>query len=129
MPKFKLRDFKEPRSAAGEVLLSHNHIALLNGLYDRPSGRASSTADFIDAALAYREIFGVSGSGLQRGAQTMHPGWVKDQYVGSRRNWTLTKRGKAIVERTVPARIRGDGPYLGVAEHRRKRSGRRQSSG
>lgn len=128
MGKLTPRSLKEPRTAAGEVLLSHNHIALLNGLYDRPRGRALSKVDLIRATLPYRDIFRASAGGLQRGAQTMHPGWVTARYEGAHRTWTLTKRGKAIVERTIPARIRGDGPYLGVAEGR-KSLRRRQSSG
>ena len=106
----------EPVTAAGEVLLSHNHIALLHGLYDRPGGRVGSRAEWVRAARPFAErmkdrwdVWGLRGAMI-----TMRPQWVKQEREGSRIASTLTNRGRAIVERTVAARIRGRGPYLGL---------------
>lgn len=49
----------------------------------------------------------------------MHPAWVTRRPSKSRISWSLTARGRAIVERDVPAHIRGVGPYHGLRALRR----------
>lgn len=44
----------ERPTKSGELLLSHNHLALLHGLLDRPSGIASSYADWLVRPAARR---------------------------------------------------------------------------
>lgn len=113
----KTKDRPEPRTRAGEILLSHNHIALLHGLYDRPNGQAESRNDWIRAGLPYicqiRE--GSSRGSLFAAMPTVHPSWVKEERNGRRVTATLTDRGRDIIERNLRSRIRGHGPYLGMA--------------
>jgi hypothetical protein len=111
----------EPRKRSGEILLSHNHIALLHGLYDRPRGTAQSTADWARAAVPYIRTFRSTASEwlLQSATFTMHPAWVKHRREARRHVWTLTRRGRAILECKVPAYIRGYGPYHGLSSFRR----------
>jgi len=44
---------------------------------------------------------------------SIHSSWAALARVRGRNQWTLTDRGRGIVDRTIPARIRGVGPYLG----------------
>ncbi len=106
-----------PRTAAGEILLSHNHIALLHGLYDRPGGRVSSRAEWVRAAWPYADrirpawtAWGIRGSMI-----TMHVECVKQKRRGRFVEATLTDVGRGIVERKIRARIRGRGAYEGLS--------------
>jgi hypothetical protein len=110
----------EPRNKAGEILLSHNHIALLHGLYDRPNGTAPSTADLARAALPYVRVFREYPTTwlLEMAAYSLRPAWVTRQRPRHRHVWTITERGVAILERTVPAHIRGFGRYHGLTGFR-----------
>ncbi len=107
----------EPRTVAGEVLLSHNHIALLHGLYDRPDGVAESCADLVRAAFPYLEQMRTMPSVwcLRRSLRTLHPLWASRARKGNRIVVSLEPRGRAIVERNLPARVRGRGLYRGFA--------------
>ena len=106
----------EPRTRAGEVLLSHNHICLLHALYDRPAATAVSTADWMRAALPYTRLFRYRPSigCLEGSIHSLHNSWVTHKRPDHKHRWTLAPRGLAILERTVPARIRGVGPYEGL---------------
>jgi hypothetical protein len=110
----------EPVTRTGEVLLSHNHIALLHGLYDRPSGLAQSSRDFIHAALPYVELFrpGASAGVIHKSLRSLHPAWVTRERVGRCVTWKITAKGRAILERSVPARIKSHGLYQGLAPYR-----------
>ena len=118
----------EQVTKAGEVLVSANHIALLHGLCDRPNGEAESTADLVRAALPYIAFFRHLPSTwtLRAATHTLHPAWATCQRVGGRIAWRISNRGREIVERKVPARIRGVGPYLGLAQLREKTKPERQ---
>ena len=107
---------RETLTARGEILLSHNHIALLHGLYDRPDGRVNSRAEWVRAALPFVErmkaswdAFGLRGSMIR-----INPAWVAQKLKGRRVTATLTPRGRAIVERRIPAHVRGRGAYNGL---------------
>jgi hypothetical protein len=118
MPKARRRENRpEPRTREGDVLLSHNHLALLHGLYDRPNGQAESRNDWIRAALPYiRQIKEDSSAWrLFAAMPTIHPSWVTERRQGRRVVATLTERGREIVERKLRSRVRGHGPYLGMA--------------
>ncbi len=116
MPAHRQLTRPEPTTRAGEILLSHNHIALLHGLYDRPDGRAESQNEWIRASLPHVARFRQHPSGwaLYAAIPTLHPGWASRSRVGNRIEVTLTPRGRAILERTLPARIRGRGTYEGL---------------
>jgi len=107
---------QEPVSKNGEILLSRNHICLLHGLYDRPGATAASTADWLRAALAHVRIFSDQpcAFNLHRSIGTMHPDWISSQRLSSRIVWWLMPRGLEILERRVPVRIRGHGPYVNL---------------
>src|SRR5437870_3394164 len=97
----------ERTNAAGEVLLSHNHIALLNGLYDRPNGFASSHTEWAHASIPYLKRFRtkVYHSCLIAAIGSIKSSWVTERRRSTGIEATLTDRGRAIVERVVPSRI------------------------
>lgn len=121
-PRRESGERREPRTKAGEILLSHNHLCLLHGLYDRPAGTAPTTRDWIAASLPYVRLFRRHPSQycLSAAIATMHPSWVETARQGRRRHWALTERGRAILGLEVPARIRGHGKYAGMRELRRQ---------
>lgn len=108
----------EPLTATGAVLLSHNHVAMLHGLYDRPNGVAPSSQDLVIAAMPYVARLrpcGTSAYCPRDALHTLHPSWAERKRIGRRVEWTLTPRGRGVVEQTVPAHIRGLGAYHGLA--------------
>jgi hypothetical protein len=108
----------EPLNATGAVLLGYNQLALLHGLYDRPEGRATSTADLARAAIPYVRVFRAPDLAcLEKAALSLHPAWVERVRDGYRNTWTLTPRGRAIIERSVPVYLRSRGTYEGFAEY------------
>jgi hypothetical protein len=113
MYRYHRTDWPEVTTVAGELLLSHNHIALLHGLYDRPHGTAASCADWLRATLPYitrfRRYPSIGCLGLAAG--TVNPAWVTRTRRGRRIEVALTDRGRAILERRVRVRIRGWGSY------------------
>lgn len=120
MRRYHSPDWPEPKTAAGEVLLSHNHIALLHGLYDRPAGTASSCLDWLQASLPYISRFRryPSIDCLALALGTVHPAWATRTRRGRCIEVSLTQRGRAILERAVPVRIRGWGVYDGLSRFR-----------
>ncbi len=117
----------EPISASGAVLLGFNQLALLHGLYDRPQGRAESSADLTRAAIPYVRLFrDPNWWCLSKAVLSLHPEWVEKGRDGRRNTWILKPRGRAIVERAVPAYLRGIGPYEGLAPYRERSKQRRQ---
>jgi hypothetical protein len=106
----------EPVNSTGAVLLGYNQLALLHGLYDRPDGRAESSADLVRAAIPYVRIYRAPNWGcLSSSVLSLHPAWVKRGRSGRRNTWQLEPRGRAIVERSVQAWLRGMGPYEGLS--------------
>src|SRR5688500_8455049 len=106
----------ERLSRHGEVLLTLNHLVLLQGLYDRPDGVASSYKDWIAAATPHfaRLCPGSAFSNLVRSTRTLHPRLVQRHREGTRFVCTLTTRGRGVLERSVAAHVIGEGPYRGV---------------
>ena len=99
----------------GSVLLSHNHISLLQGLLDRPGGRAGSKRDMIAAARPY--VIRYRGRvpswwTMNLATYTLHPSWVRWNREGNRVAYTLLPRGRAILDGEVRARIIGVGLYV-----------------
>lgn len=105
------------KMANGDILLSHNHIALLHGLYDRPDGRAASRAEWVRAATPYAERMrpGWSSWGLRGSMITMPSECVKQMKRGTRIESELTDAGRAIIDKNLAARVRGRGGYDGLA--------------
>jgi hypothetical protein len=126
MPRNSFRR-PEPVSASGSVLLGYNQLCLLHGLYDRPEGRAESSADLVRAATPYIRLFrDPRWSCIEKATLSLHPAWVAKGRSGRRNTWVLTPRGRAIVERSVPAWLRGMGPYEGLAPWREGSNDRRR---
>lgn len=116
MPVQPSRPTPEPRYKSGEVRLTHNHLALLLGLLDRPDCTAASINDWLDAAMPHAARFThyPSTRFLRSAKKSLHPDWVSFHRRGSCIEVTLTARGRAIAERQVPARIVGRGPYTAL---------------
>jgi hypothetical protein len=98
----------------GSVLLSHNHISLLQGLLDRPGGRAHSKRDMIAAARPYVTRYRGRVScwcTINLATYTLHPSWARWKREGNRVAYTLLPRGRAILDGEVRARIIGVGLY------------------
>lgn len=112
----------EPRYKSGEVRLSHNHIAFLVGLLERPEGRAASITDWITAALPVAQRFyrGATWWTLYRSHGSVFGGWVVCKKLGSRITVALTPRGRAIAERTVRSRVTGYGPFVALPDPPRR---------
>lgn len=110
----------EPLTKAGEVLLSHNHMALLHGLLDRPDSKAASIADWLRASMPYLARYRGYPSihVLEKAIQRVHPSWVRRERVGRCIQVTLLPRGRAIIDRVVPARVLGLGRYEGLPKAR-----------
>ena len=105
----------------GAVLLSHNHISLLQGLLDRPGGRAASKRDLIAAAQPYIRRYRPNPPSwwtVNLATYTLNPAWVDWKRQGNRIVFTLRPRGRAILEGEVPARIIGVGPYVPASRRR-----------
>jgi hypothetical protein len=105
----------ERRTWDGAVLLTHNHIAVLQGLLDRPGGRAPSKRDLVAAALPYvcRYRRGVAyPAGIAHSIARLPSSLVHWRREGNRKVFTLRPRGRAILDGKLPARIRGIGPYV-----------------
>src|SRR4051794_20113784 len=96
----------------GQLLLSHNQFALLMGLLDRANGTAHGVDDCLRAAAPY--VFRFRGAhvrwGVLRALRYMPPEWVSRERVGRRWHFTLTRRGRSIIDGIVPARVVGWGP-------------------
>lgn len=106
----------EPADKHGAALLSDCQLALLHGLFDRPAGRATSTADLVRAAVPYARLLTVWTGlpRLERAARTLSPAWVARERAGRHMTWQLTDRGRAIEERGAAARLRGRTVYRGL---------------
>jgi len=105
-PAFTCRD--------GSLKLSRNHLALLQALLDRPQCTAGSRRDLVAAARPYvRRYRGDRPSDdiLNRAVDTLHPWWVEKRCAGRRMTFSLSQRGRDIVEGRVPARISGRSGY------------------
>ena len=107
---------RERIGSDGAVLVSPNQVALLHGLLDRPDGVAPSYTNLARASLPYlaRYRSDPRPKALLGSMHRLPTAWVERHRVGRRVECALTARGRAIVSREVPARIVGEGPYVGV---------------
>jgi len=118
MRRYRRTTWPEETALSGEIILSHNHIALLQGLYDRPAGRAPSCTDWLNASFPYVTRFRryPSRACLELATRTVNPLWATRTRVGRRIEVSLTDRGRAILDRKVRVRIRGWGTYEGLKQ-------------
>ena len=113
--------WKEPRLKTGALILTHNQLAFLQGLFDRPRGVARSRRELVAAAAPYARRLRMRGSGLRDGfsysclykaVRNLPGAWVERRRAGNRIEFRLRPRGRAILEGLVPAHVRGFGPYV-----------------
>jgi hypothetical protein len=107
--------YRERLDREGAVLLTHNHISLLQGLLDRPGACALSKWDLIAAAQPYIKRYRgqlPSWWTTYRATYTLNPSWVHWKREGSRLVFRLLPRGRAILDGHVPARILGVGRHV-----------------
>lgn len=57
---------------------------------------------------------GVTRSTLEKATRRLHWCWIVRRRDGARIRVTLTARGRAFVDRAVPTRIIGVGPFVGI---------------
>jgi hypothetical protein len=106
-----------PQTRRGAALLTRNHLAFLQGLLDRPGGRCRSQKDLIQAAWPYVARYRGSEPSwwcVQKATRTLPLAWVGRRRRGNRLEFHLLARGRAIVTGTVPAWVRGMGPWTPV---------------
>src|SRR4051794_1005628 len=109
------RTWREPRLKTGALLLTHNQVAFLQGLLDRPRGRARSRRDLVRAALPYVKRFRPnlpSYWSLYHASVNLPFVWVTRMRVGNRIEFKILRRGRAILEGRLSAHVRGVGPYV-----------------
>jgi hypothetical protein len=106
---------RERHSAAGEVLLSHNQVALLEGLASFPAGKAPSLKVWIGASYQFLKPYRsdhLSFWNLYKAIKNIPTQWVKKRPTkGSAIEAILTPRGRDIVSGQIPAYVRRYGPY------------------
>jgi len=97
-------------------LLTHNQLAFLQGLLDRPRGVARSRRDLVRAALPYVKRFRPhlpSYWSLYHASANLPADWVARLRVGHRIEFRLLPKGRAILEgRAGSVRLRGIGPWV-----------------
>jgi len=100
----------------GRVLLTHNQLAFLQGLLDRPHSVARSRRDLIGAATphvrAYRTSGQVSYSCLYKAVRNLPAVWVARRRAGNRIEFRLLPRGRDILEGRELVQVRGFGSYV-----------------
>ena len=104
----------EPRTRDGAALLTHNQLAFLQGLMDRPAGRSRTKKDLIQAAWPYVARYRgrePSWSCIEKAVRHLPAVWVSRRRRGNRLEFRILARGRAIVTGDVPARVRGMGPW------------------
>ena len=107
----------QPARQAGEVVLSPLQLALLQGLRDRPDGRAESAADLVRAALPYARVLELRPTidELFDAIEALPRGWVSASGAGRLHDSRqLTWRGLTLLDGLLPARIDGGGRYSGA---------------
>lgn len=122
-----MRHRREPRLRNGALILTHNQLAFLQGLLDRPRGVARSRRDLVAAATPYvihlRERStglrsGFSYSCLYKAVRNLPRALVTRRRAGNRIEFRMRARGRAILEGRLPAHVLGLGPYTPRAARR-----------
>lgn len=98
------------------LLITHNQLAFLQGLLDRPGGVARSRRDLARAALPYVKPYRPphlpSFWTLYHAADNLPGDWVACERVGNRVEFRILPTGRAILEgRAGPVRLRGFGSW------------------
>lgn len=104
------------------LILTHNQIAFLQGLFDRPRGVARSRRDLVAAATPYVIQLRARGRGIRSGfsysclyksVRNLPSAWVARRRVGNRIEFRLLPKGRAVIEgRAGAIRVRGVGPWV-----------------
>jgi hypothetical protein len=109
---------KRPRgerfSKDGALVLSRNHLALIQGLLDRPLGTAQSRDDLLRAALPH-----VRGhrDGLPsywtvaKSVRTIPRSLIARRRIGNKVHFSLTQRARDVLSGKVAAYVTALGPY------------------
>ena len=111
---------REPRLRSGALILTHNQLAFLQGLLDRPRGIAQSRRDLVAAATPYAIQLrarsgsrgGFSYSCLYKAVRNLPRTLVVRQRAGNRIEFRMLARGRAILDGQLPAHVLGLGPYV-----------------
>jgi hypothetical protein len=97
------------------LLLTHNQLAFLQGLLDRPPGVARSRRDLVRAAHPYVKRFRPtlpSYWSLYQAVYNLPASWVARRRVGNRIEFRLLHEGRAVIEgRAGAIRLRGIGSW------------------
>ncbi len=113
----------EPRYTTGEVMITHSALVLLNALLDFPDCTAPSIDAWSRAATAlgtgHRIVYGEGN--VRKAMRRLNGYWVTRRRFGRYVMVQLSPRGKEIVNRTVPVRVIGRGPYVSLAGVGRRR--------
>jgi len=113
------------------MILTHNQLAFLQGLLDRPRGVARSRRDLVAAATPYVIQLRAKGRGpgirsgfsfscLYKAVRNLPLDLVVRRRIGRRIEFRLLPKGRAVVEgRAGEIRVRGLGPWMPRASPQR----------
>lgn len=94
---------------SGRLALSRYHVALMQGLLDRPGGAALGVRDFILAAWPYGQRICPPGQALFTTLRVFIPAlptsWVSRRKVGRHTRYELQPRGRAVLAGEVEANL------------------------
>lgn len=101
----------------GDVLIRCGELVLLQALLDFPDYTAPSIRAWVRAAGALGVGYGLMSNewGARRAMAGLNATWVRRQRLGRSVVVKLSSRGKAIVNKQVPVRVIGRGPYVSLA--------------
>lgn len=103
--------YTERGSAAG-LLLSHNQIAVLEGLATFERGEAPSSLAWLEASLPALSRFKKPNLGnLRKSLCRLSKTFVVRVADGNRIRTALTPRGRAVLDGRIPVKIIGHGWY------------------
>jgi len=94
----------------GSINLSRNHLALFQGLLDRPNVTATGRWDWVAAARPYvRRYRGDRESNwiLYYAISSLPNCWIERRRRGRYMSYRLLERGRGILDGSVPARVSG----------------------
>ena len=99
---------REPHLRSGALLLTHNQLAFLHGLLDRPRGVARSRRDLVAAATPYVVRLRARGVGLRAGfsyscvykaVRNLPAIWCHRKRAGNRIEFRILPTGRANIRR------------------------------
>jgi len=99
----------------GSLSLSRYHLALLQGLLDRPDGAVIGVREFVVAAWPHGHRFTKPGQSLDTAfrdlIRSLPTAWVARSRVGRLTRYQILPRGRDVVEGRIPARLAGRKRY------------------